>query len=306
MEEVTSSKLYKWLPLILVVVVVGLSIGLFYTIKKMGDYKDMFDVTKAALSGEELKYNQARVLLEEKEFKIHVTDKKLAEEIGKSKVYEEMVVKWVSKINGGGVTKVINNYPVSEKAVDAVKENPTELTYYSKYNYSDFRIDITTDTKSKIIEYSLTQDMGVKIYKLGDYNYRAEIIEYNRLTHQPVTTFTSSSFDIRKVYKNPDKFNLGASISIGGDVALTQDFKFSPGGYLSFNFMSYGVSPLDSKFRFVSVAAGTNGAFVIPFSWNAGRSLPLFNDLYIDIPMVGIQYKKPITLILGIGISSTL
>lgn len=304
MEE--KSKIIKWAIPIMIVVIVLMSIGLFYTIKKMNDFKDMFETTKSALSDADQKYNQAKVLLEEKEFKISVVDKKLQEEIGKSKAYEEIVVKWVTKIKGGGVTNVIHQYPVSETSIAVQKEHSNELTFYSKYNYGDFRIDITTDTKSKVIEYVLTQDMGVKIYKLGDYDYRAEIIEYNRFTKEPVTTFTSSKFDIRKVYKSSDKFNLGANITIGGNASINSNLKFSPGGYIGFNFMSYGVSPLDSKYRFATIAPGTNGAFIIPFSYNVGRNLPLFNDLYIDIPMVGMEYKLPVRILLGVGVSSTL
>lgn len=301
-----KSKFAKYFPIVAVILILGLSVGLFFAIKKMQEFSDMFEQTKAQLDGSKFEYNQAKVLLEEKEFKINAIDKTLKDEIGKRKVFEEITLKWINNAKSGGTTTVINNYPISVTAQEALSKYPDQITRHAVYSFEDFRISITTSSKTKITEYKLTQEMGVKIYKLSDYDYRAEIIEYNRLTKEPVTTFTSAKFDIRKVYKSPDKFNFKPSVSIGGNIMLTQDLKFAPGGYLGFSFMNYGVSALDSKFRFGTLAVGTNGAYLIPLSYNLGRNLPLFNDLYIDLPIAGIQYRIPVKMIFGIGISSTL
>lgn len=286
-------------------IIVLLGAGIFLYIKWENTQTEL-DLTKTSLEETGKEYNQAKVQFEKEKIKIDALDKKLQESIGRAKAIEQLVIKWANNSTGGGqANKQVYNTTINEYSTPA-SQVPEDLTYYAKYNYKDFRIDITADSKEELITYKLSQLMNLKIYKLSDFDYRAEIIEYNKDTSEPVQVFPIESFDIRKVVLDKNKVNFGFNLTVGANAALNSTFKFKPGANLGMNFISYGQTHLQSKFRFVTINAGTNGAFITPFSYNLHDMLKIFNDLYIDIPMVGIEYQKGISPIVGIGLSSTL
>lgn len=293
---------YKVIIGMLIALLITIGAGIFlYT--QMDKYKNELDLTKTQLEDTGKEYNQAKIGMQEDKIKIEAIDQKLNESLKKTKAIERMIILWSNDSKGGGKT---TDKEVYIPSAGLVTEVPEGLTYYTKYNFKDFRIDITTDTKDDTILYKLSQKMGLKIYKLGDFDYRAEIIEYNKDTSEPVATFPVDKFDIRKVYTNPNKVHFGFNLVVGGNVGMNSKFEFKKGGSLGVNFMSYGQTHLQSKFRFLTVHAGTDGAFIAPFSYNIHDLIKIFNDLYIDVPMIGIEYNKGITPIVGIGISSTL
>lgn len=284
------------------VIVLGIFSWVLYG--KNRELRDIVSNNAAVISGligekENLgkKYNQATVILLAEKEKVNAIDENLRAETKRAKYLEKQVLFWKTKVSNSGMVEIIYR----DRAVTEYTSNP--VSEVESYKFNDFRLSADIDPEAKEFSYTLDQQFRLNTYKISDYDYRAELIEYNRLTSDVVATYELDSFNILRVHKNPDKWNFGFNMTIGFGGDLDTKLEVTPNGYVGFNFISFGTTHLDSKFRILSVNVGTNSSKIVPFSYNLGRSLPIFRDLYIE-PAIGIQYDK--RFVFGIGLSTTL
>jgi len=233
-------------------------------------------------------YNQAKVLLVDKDIKITFLDKELKKQVGKvTKVIEKVYIKVKDSSSGGGT---------------AVTSPVTTSSNQTIYQFADYRLSATLNTSNNDFKYLLDQLFDINVYQLKKNDYRVEIIEKNKKTGEIIRFLEAKDFTIIKKIDDGKGLHFGVNLEIGGGGITGLDFHGYPDLYIAFNFMSYGKTHLDSEWRFLTIGSGTRQAIIIPVSWNLGNVIKLFSDAWID-PLLGVSWKG--SFISGIGISST-
>lgn len=219
--------------------------------------------------------------------KLDKLDKQL--KVEKRKVKQVVVVDTSSEYSSSG-TATGGGDLIGDKITETVREY---------YTFSDYHLDITFLTLPGTFQYRLHQNFRIQSYDLGD-ALQMEMAEVDDAGNVMQTYQLSM-----RVYqeKNPNKWNFGTNLSVGGGGYVSQTLEGAYSIHALLNFISHGKTHLDSNWRILSVGGGYPGVVVAPVSYRIANFIPLLSDLFIE-PLVMMDYGMKFNF--GIGISSTL
>jgi hypothetical protein len=253
------------------------------------------------LTGENLdwknKYNTALVTISNKDIEVSILDAKLKKEIGKKPtVIEHIQIRTVILDTQSGVLKPIIA-PISDGTTTPVS-TPT------MYVFHDFRLDAIADTKRQTFKYELHQDLGINVYRLSETVFKAEVLEYKDNVFYKSYPIDPGKMKVDLVLNKPKGLQTGFNLMLGaGLVISTENANVDYTVHGMGNFISYGVSHLDSDVRFLSIGAGSKGLLLSPASWRVSNVIPLLSDMFLDTLVIEpYALGKPLV---GVGVSST-
>ena len=228
-------------------------------------------------------YNQAKVRLVEKIERVEFLDKRLQEELGKTKIKT--------------VKEVVKVYVETES--EETSGRITETSQPDVFRYDDFRLHAIVDVPRRTLSYTLTQRWGVGLYVLPNNDYRVEIAELDP-NGNVLQTYSPTTFTVTLLRPEPKQsWNLGINLNLGAAFYLNVD----PSPLLYLNFVSYGETHLDSSWRVASLGVSQHGLEVVPVSYRISDHLPFLSDLFLDL-LVGTDWRFD-TYRVGLGLSST-
>jgi len=276
-----------FLIIIATIAFIGVSVFAYKNWESKNYYQELAVQATSDAGGWKDKYNAAQVQIVDKITEIEVYDRKLNDEINKKRVKEIIYVEVTRTVEGKGKLEAVTN---------GTSDTPIHFIY------KDFRLIADIDMMNLTLNYIFKQKLKVNIYQSENNDYRTEVLEINAETGEIVGTFEVENFLVIKEREITKQFNTGFNLSLGGIIQTEDWCKFNPNVYITANFISYGVSHLDSDWRFIAIGLSAYGGILSPIAYRISNHIPFLSDLFIE-PLVGISWKGHLTY--GIGLSTT-
>lgn len=182
-----------------------------------------------------------------------------------------------------------------------------------KYNYKDFRITISGDAITGVLDYKLHQKFRLKFIESkvpgGVVNHYAELFEIDQ-HGKDLGKLELTKFTVVRVEDYPNKmmwWNPKLDLVVGGGFSWenTSGLWF---GEVGLSIMGYGKTSDDLTWRFLRVGVGVSGdnlsTTFSPVQFNLGKYLPLVSNVWLS-PVIGYHFSGS-SLFIGLGIGVVL